>query len=187
MIKIEGLKKKSVLILLFVAYIWAPSTIASNLSSSGYSGTVSNYLRWSGLVPKEPSLSDYTIQQANGYPELTSGVININSLGGGMYSLEHSGELAFNVIDNTNQMVKSNFDVRLNLLQATLNGINMGANGPDMHLVRSIDNAHITAEGLSHTSDIFQVVIQPGQNNSFPANPKDVFSVQAFIEISNIN
>lgn len=166
-------------------YKWLLS--ATLFTPAALANITADTLRWSGTVPKVSVSGAYEIKSANGYPALTNGALNIKATGTpGEYAVEGSTELAFNVIDSSDQSFKNNFDIRLNLLQSSLNG-QITSTGPDLKLVRSTDNTEITSIATSHSADQVNLRIEPGADNTFNAQAGELFSVRAFIEISNVN
>lgn len=149
--------------------------------------TAAENLRWTGTVPNFSVSGAYEIKGVAGYPALTNGALNIKSTGtSGEYVVEGSTELAFNVVDTSDQSLKNNFDIRLGLLQNLLNG-QLTSAGPDLKLVRSTDNTEITSVATNHSTEQVNLRIEPGVDNTFKAKPGELFAVRAFIEISNVN
>ncbi|CAH7151315.1 conserved exported hypothetical protein [Vibrio chagasii] len=168
-------------------YKWILSIALFSPTVLANANITTDSLRWSGTVPKVSVSSAYEIKSANGYPALTNGTLSINSTGtSGEYAVEGSTELAFNVVDNSDQSIKNNFDIRLNLLQSLING-EIVSTGPDLKLVRSTDNTEITSTATNHSEEQVNLRIEPGTANTFNAQAGELFSVQAFIEISNVN
>ncbi|CAM2876744.1 hypothetical protein [Vibrio neptunius] len=156
------------------------------IAPSATANIAATYLQWSATIPKASIDSTYEIKSADGYPALTSGSLMLKSLGNGSYEVEGSTELAFNVVNKTNQDVSSSFDIKLAFMQTILAGVMIGGAGPDMKLVRVSDGAEITSTPVTHTSDLVRMRIEPGANNTFSASSGELFSVRTYVEVSNI-
>lgn len=152
---------------------------------SAMANIAATYLQWSATIPTASVDSSFEIKSAESYPSLTSGSLMLKSLGNGDYELEGSSELAFNVVNKTNQDVSASFDIKLAFMEPILAGVRLSS-GPEMKLVRVSDGAEITSNPVAHTSDLVRMKIEPGANNTFSASSGELFSVRTYVEVSNI-